>query len=508
MNTKVENVLKKIIQVIAIIILLFLTITSVLGTAQINGKEVTTYVADNPIIHLIAICAVLALIYFIRKKKIKISKKAIIIFICVWAVIIISWILMTQLYPRADQKYILNSATELLKGDTSSFDTKGYAGANPHQIPLIFFEAITGIVLGKYNFLGLQFLNIFAILVSVFAMYKITRIMFKNRQTSIGTIFALFLFAPLSFYVTFIYGNLYGLATSTVAVWLMLKYLEGNKIRYLFISSICLELSVLFKSNYIITLVAMICLIFLYAIKEKKIKLTLSVILLIAVYVLGNFGISFLTKTVTGKEKNAGIPMKSYIAMGLQESNRAPGWYNGYNRKVYKKNKNNTEKAEVKVDTKLDKLISKFTSDPQYALNFFYYKTVSQWNNPTFQCFWINRARRSNIELNPIAKSIKTEGTVAKGITIYMNIVQTLILFGATIYLIIDFKNIKAKQLSLIIIFIGGFLFHLIWEAKCQYTMTYFVLLIPYSVRGYLKFADKILQRKKKNDNIKEIKVG
>ena len=45
-----------------------------------------------------------------------------------------------------------------------------------------------------------------------------------------------------------------------------------------------------------------------------------------------------------------------------------------------------------------------------------------------------------------------------------------------------DEKN-EAYYLPLLT-FIGGFVFHFFWEAKCQYTLPYFVLLIPYSVLG------------------------
>lgn len=43
-----------------------------------------------------------------------------------------------------------------------------------------------------------------------------------------------------------------------------------------------------------------------------------------------------------------------------------------------------------------------------------------------------------------------------------------------------------------IFIFIGGVLFHTLWEAKAQYSLPYFVLLIPYSVCGFRRFAVRI----------------
>ena len=501
MNTKIENVIKKIVQILAIIILMFLTVVSMCGTAHVDKDEVITYLSDNPIIHIIAIGIIIAIIKYINKKEIKISKKTIRICIAIWIGIIIIWILITQLYPRADQKHIFDAANDLLNGNTSSFNAEEYAGSNPHQIWLILIETLTGLVFKKYNFLILQFLNILAVLVSIFAIYKITRIIFKNRKTSIGTIIALFLFAPLSFYVTFIYGNLFGLATSMVAIWFLLKYLESKKIRYIFVSAVNIELAILFKSNYLITLVAMIGLIMLYVIKEKRLKTMLSIILLVAIYFAGNFGINVITKTITGEDKNEGIPMKSYIVMGLQEGSRAPGWYNGYNRRVYKENKYNTKKAEEVVNKDLKERLDEMIKNPEYTMNFFYKKIVSEWNEPTFQCLWINKSRKANIPSNALVRSIKGEGTANKMITFYTNIIQTLILFGATAYFILDFKNIKSKQLVFIIIFIGGFLFHLMWEAKGQYTFTYFIMLIPYAVRGFLKVSEYKL-RKKKNGEI------
>ena len=46
-------------------------------------------------------------------------------------------------------------------------------------------------------------------------------------------------------------------------------------------------------------------------------------------------------------------------------------------------------------------------------------------------------------------------------------------------------------RLLLPMIFIGGFIFHLFWEAKGQYTITYFVLLIPYCVKGVMDMTEK-----------------
>lgn len=48
--------------------------------------------------------------------------------------------------------------------------------------------------------------------------------------------------------------------------------------------------------------------------------------------------------------------------------------------------------------------------------------------------------------------------------------------------------------------FLGGFLFHIAWEAKSEYVLPYFLMLFPYSVRGVsLLFyrIDSLIQKKR-----------
>lgn len=59
----------------------------------------------------------------------------------------------------------------------------------------------------------------------------------------------------------------------------------------------------------------------------------------------------------------------------------------------------------------------------------------------------------------------------------------------------------KLHRLLLPTIFIGGFIFHLFWEAKSQYTITYFVLLIPYCAKGLMDMTNEMI------DSFRNIRV-
>lgn len=493
-NKKLEKIIIYAVEIIFILILSFLTIESIFKTCTISTDEVTSYLNDNPIIHIVTISITIFIFMFINHKKINIDKKNLGTLILIWTLISIVWIYISDLYPRADQKYIYEIAGQMRNGIFKGFDIGRYAYSNPHQYGLILYEFIFGFMFGSKNYLGLQLINVVALLVAFFCIYKITRKMFKDKTTSVGTIFGLFLFVPIWFYITFIYGNIIGLALSMLATLFILNYIETERVRYIIFSSICMGLAIIFKSNYLIMLIAIICILILDIISRKKIKNIISIFILLISYIVIQTIIPFSVELISGKEKQDGIPMLSYVEMGLQEGRRAPGWYNAYNRSVYKENNYDSEETKKVIKEDLKETINKFKNDPKYTMEFFYKKTVSEWNNPTFQAFWINRARRTGTgkEKASIVKSVNGTGKINRVISEYMNIIQSIILFGATIFMIINFKNNKGKHLIFAIMFIGGFLFHMIWEAKCQYTITYFVLLIPYSIRGYVQLSNII----------------
>ena len=224
---------------------------------------------------------------------------------------------------------------------------------------------------------------------------------------------------------------------------------------------------------------------------NKKIKCLISVVVLIICYILITPTTNYIMKNMSGVEISSGTPSQSWVAMGMQEGNCAPGWFNRYIVEVYQYNDFNTEKAKQASNENIKQSLNNFKNNPNYALKFYSQKIASQWNNPTFQCIWINQGRKPESEYSHIEKSVLCDGVLSKVITQYSNILQTIILFGTMLFVIIDFKKIKLTELIFAIIFIGGFIFHIIWEAKCQYTLPYFVLIIPYSVIGYYKFACK-----------------
>ena len=89
--------------------------------------------------------------------------------------------------------------------------------------------------------------------------------------------------------------------------------------------------------------------------------------------------------------------------------------------------------------------------------------------------YWNNHSG----ELSAPAKSMY-HGILNKIFLKIMDIFALLTWCGCTVFYYINRKNLSITQLIFGIIFLGGFLFHLFWEAKALYTMPYFIIsLIP-----------------------------
>ncbi len=502
-NEIILKIINNVTKVIFIAILIVLTIASIFSTCTLVKGEKTEYHIDNWFLNIICIIISIAVIVFVKRKNIKINKKTkkilLIVGIAIWTLLAFFWIFSTQLRPRADQKYIYRAAIGMVEHDFSEFKQGGYINSNPQQEGMLLLEYFIALISKKYMGIIIQFLNIFALLAAFYAIYKITQEIFQKGNNSIATLVCLLLFIPIFLYITFMYGNIFGLATSMLALLFEFKYLKKEKWYYIVLSGVLIALSIKLKSNYLITLIAMIIIYIIDMFENKKAKNIIAIISILLIYIIINAGAKLCVEKITGEKIDKGIPMTAYVAMGMQEGKFAPGWYNGYNRKVYKKNKYNSEEASKQSIEDIKERVNVFFKDPGYMIEFYAKKTLSQWNNPTFQGFWVNKSRSSKIKKPGYVKSIVNKGKGHPILEEYTDLMQALILFGATVYVILDYKNIKGIKLSLMIIFIGGFLFHTIWEAKCQYTITYFLLLIPYCVKGYDILTEKIKEKMELN---------
>jgi hypothetical protein len=183
-----------------------------------------------------------------------------------------------------------------------------------------------------------------------------------------------------------------------------------------------------------------------------------------------------------------GVPQVAWLAMGLQESQMAPGWYNRYTINTFKSVHFNAEAASAQALQNIDKRLTYFKKNPSAALDFFAKKALSEWNEPSYESLWVSQVKG---HMKPVPDFVENvyNGEAGKGLQNYFNMYQQIILIGFLFALINSFRKSNDLFAFLPLIILGGFLYHLLFEAKSQYILVYFVMLVPYAAYGWNALA-------------------
>lgn len=509
-----EKFLKKVVFCFFSVMILFLCIISVYGSCYVNNDEYTYFLSDHAFVNIVATLVVILLVTFIRKKiDFEKYKK---IFQIVWIVLLVICffsLLGISLYismePRADQKFVLETALSMINGDYSAFDKGGYMDVYPNQVGIVYFFYWMLRVF-PFGYKTICVLNALSVIFIVCGMKKIQNVLFESVTVNVGGI-ATMLFLPLAFYVTFIYGNLIGMALSTWGIYFTIQFWKQHSVKTGFVAAFLSVLAVVIKENFLIAFIG-IAIYMILAVLKKTNKKSIVLVLCSVLMLVGATNIvKWHTECIVGKSISDGVPTTAWVAMGMQEGYMAYGWHNQYNENVYRENDCDSDKTNRVVKAEINDRVHSFISNPAYFAKFFYQKTISQWNNPTFEGFWINdRIKRANdgIKVKKLPNWLNglTMEPGNKFLTEYMNLYQTIILVGASICIICKRKENTIGHFIPAIIFVGGFVFHIIWEAKCQYVMPYFVLLIPYAISGYDVLTKKLCDIKMEQGIIQCVK--
>lgn len=481
-----DKLCKNIILILFGLFLFGLSAVSLLFTTYygLNYNEFPLYKNDHPIILLIII--ILALIFLIIFDKFygidRINTKKLSAFLLVYTLLVsIVWVFMSRNIPVDDQGIVSSIASQFICGDFSSFEKGGYLYIYPFQLGITaFFEFVYRLV-GNNNFLYIELLNCFAACILFYSLYRITDIFFKSVKINNLVLLLSFACFPPIMYCTFVYGSILSLTSSIFAIWMLLEFIEKRKIRFFIISSVSITCAILFKSNSMIALIAMVIIYLLNLIKKRKFIYLVCPIVTVLLVLLSQTALYSIYEHRSGEKKNDGAPKILWVAMGLQEGFIAEGWYNGYSLFPYIDSGYDSEEMTEQAKQSIKDSLHTFNNSPQYFVKFFYYKFVSQWNDPSFQGFWISR--NHNDERSVIADSMYY-GMLHKLFLTVMDVFHFVIALGAFCFVILERKKINNNQLILALTIFGGFLFHMIWEAKGQYIMPYFVMLLPYAAAG------------------------
>ncbi|MGN1050804.1 MAG: hypothetical protein ACI4QE_00735, partial [Acutalibacteraceae bacterium] len=178
------------------------------------------------------------------------------------------------------------------------------------------------------------------------------------------------------------------------------------------------------------------------------------------------------------------VPQSAFLSMGLDDSGKNPGWYTYHMVSLFLENNYDPDLADKDAKERIKQRLSDFKDNPSYAFDFFNKKTLSQWNEPTYESIWVSKVRGHEKELGTFADSVynKQTGKLIEG---YMNFYQQFIfiMFCVGVLALIRKKN-KLPDIIIMIGILGGYFYHFLFEAKSQYILNYFILMTFYSAYG------------------------
>ncbi len=503
---KIDRLFMQICYILGIIITIGIGITAFIFTyyytdQYFGNKEVVNLRVDNILLNILGTIIFLMIIYIVKNIIKKIPNKILIAVTTILIMLISTGIVFfIKFTPRADQECMIYAATEFMKGTYDWLDAGNYLHRFPYQLGFVYLVETIFRMFNSQSPLLLQCMNVICIGTIVILLYNFTNKMFKDDNTN--KIFSILMlgFLPIMFFSTFVYGNIIGLMFSLIAMLCILIYRENRKIRYLILSSASIGVGIILKSNYQIFLIGMEMLFLLDFIENKDKKIFVGMILSIICVIVFPKLVYLYTENRTGKEVTDGVPMISYIQMGLKDGDgqgKMAGWYDGSVVEIYEDNQCDSKKAaQISIDILKD-ILKDFANHPTKMIKVLAEKIGTSWLEPNYQTIWTNKPPQNSNEMSDEIKNNKIlfsffVGTLSKAYTGYNNIYQIIIFFSAGLCLVVSFRKITVEKVSLIIMVIGGFLLHLIWETKAYYVLPYYLLLVPYAANGLQIGFEKI----------------
>ena len=462
-------------------------------------------------------------------------------------------ILFGRTVPAADAMSVYNAALEWIQGNLDVIHpTVSYLSYYPQQIGLMAFLELflriwnlTGISAPAWHFIKLIYVCLLC--TAVLFQYLSLKYLWREHWEEISCCYLLLVCCnlPMIMYSSFVYGEIPSFAALSVGLYLLLRLLSGitfpgrasdisckgmsvkpfaseassetilspklHCTRSAFFtgagSILFLALSVMLRKNSLIPIIAVLLVLLFESLRfGRSVRARLCLLGMAVCLAVTSVGILPLVQKCyekkAGNTLSSGVTAMSYFAMGMQEASRGCGWYNGFNIDTYDAAGMDSALAnEISRQAVLERL-TYFREHPGYAVDFYARKHLSQWADGTYA------SRQATLATYGGRSGFFQEvydGSLSSAYIEWGNAWQNVLYLGTLVFCIstvhrkrkytataLQGSNTASLYLYVgLIAVLGGFLFHILWEANSRYIFLYSLLLMPYCAAGvYTVFAE------------------
>ena len=485
---------------------LALAATSLFASARINPAnydmlQIHLFEENERTNLVIAVFGVLAMALAgaipVTKRSNRITAAAVLLLLGMFGAV---WALSVKAHAESDGDVLIQMAERFLAGDYSVVQSPSgfdhiYLVQSPYQVGLLACLQLFVAVFGATGALPvIRLMNVALLISSYAALLLMTQRVFRSERITFVTILLLCVFIQPVFNCTLVYGIVPAFACGVWAFYFTVRYLQDGKLWNMIPAAALLAAAVYVRTSAWVLVVAVVIVLLLHALREKKIAPVLVAILAVALAAPWCGVTQKAYEKQTGTEFGPGYPKTFWIAMCLQDGWKGPGWhvqeYQGMMRATY-----GDDAAGVgrRAEQDIVKKLEEFRQNPDRALEYYYEKLVTMWNEPTFTSIWITKSVPSYTEPGALTNFFYSDG-FDTAFRLLMKKALLGVYAGFAIASVFLFRRGGTERLLLPLYLLGGMFFHLIMEAKSQYVLEYLPLMLPLAAYGSISLGEWILR--------------
>ena len=429
---------------------------------------------------LLALAAVYA---FVQRRA---GRRAFYAVLALWTAAAMCFVLALGVMPFGDSDLVIDAAKRFAAGDFSPLETE-YFNRVSYQLGICLpLEIIARLLPGLDLNLVMQALNCLMSAALMALLCRMAGELSDDEGASRAAMLLYLLFLPMMMFNMFVYGVLPMLLLCVLAMGCFVRYTKTGGRRFGLLYALLIGVAAVLKPNAMIVMLALAICAGIHALERKDGFLLLCAALSALLCVALPAGVVRLYEWRGGVTLASDTSMLLRLAMGMQDSVVAAGWYNGMISDYWPASVT-PEMEKAAALQMLAGSLREFAADPAGAWAFFREKFLTQWAEPSCDMLWYGAICPKGGRFNGLAHLIFRDGSpVRAALEDYMNVFQQaayVLALTGTLGMLRD-KRTGAAQLMLPVTILGGFLYHMLFEAKSQYIYPYMLLLLPLAAKG------------------------
>ena len=407
--------------------------------------------------------------------------------ICMW------WVSVVPYAMEGDQAIVWQAAELATRNDFIMLSHGGQMFIYPQQQGLAFLYEILFRLTGSTSPQMIGYVNACLAPLTLFFGYQCVKET-AGTKAAVRFLPMMMLCLPYIIYSPYVYGDIPSTSLSFVLLWAILKFTKTMSLRYGALACVVATLALICRKNIWIVLVGVFIGLAYFAWQKWNWKPLVLAVCVVLCASLGMTGIKQFNSHRSGYPVSEGMPSILWMAMGLQYTQHGAGYYNNYSKGVYYDAGFDGKLAAEIGWLEVKDRIKTFMEYPDQCRMFFTQKMKSQWNDPLFESIkFTGTIDQAKVEKTPSLVMDIYQGDAFHTVYRICSMMMSVVYFFAIIG--VAFRYFKKRPIVEdipLIIFVGGFLFSIIWEAKARYMFPYFILLHLYAAYGLTDVTEVI----------------